>query len=92
MASHAAQMHSLRFQSYRPYSSPCHRCIRGLMPHHSCFNCASSGEGQAPASGTNHVPPGDRQAPAVDEGPFLSRIQGSSADPDGSSNTYPDVG
>ena len=45
------------------------------------------GEGRAPAAGTNLAPPGDRQAPAVDEGPFLSRTQGSSANPDGGSNT-----
>ena len=37
------------------------------------------GEGRAPAAGTNHTPLGDRQAPALDEGPFLSRTQGSSA-------------
>ena len=44
---------------------------------------APLGEGWAPVAGTNHTPAGDRQAPAVDDGPFLSRIQGSSADPDG---------
>ena len=82
MASLAAQLHSLRLLSYRPYSFPCHRRIRGLMPHHSCHSCASSG--RAPAAGANHAPPGDRQAPAVDEGPFLPRTQGSSANPDGS--------
>ena len=53
-----------------PYSSPSHRCIRGLMPHHSCFNCASSGEGRAPAAGTNHAPSENRQAPAVGRGTF----------------------
>ena len=83
MASLAARLHSSRFQSYRPYLSPCHRCIRA---HHSCYSCASS-EGRAPAAGTNLAPPGDRQAPAVDEGPFLSRTLGSSANPDGGSNT-----
>ena len=41
------------------------------------------GEGRAPAAGTNRAPRGDRQAPAVDEGPFLSRTQGSSANSDG---------
>ena len=37
-----------------PYSSPSHRCIRGLMPHHSCFSCASSGRG--PGSGRGYQP------------------------------------
>ena len=39
------------------------------------------GEGRAPAAGTNRAPRGNRQVPAVDEGPFLSRTQGSSAPP-----------
>ena len=51
MASLAAQLHSSRLQSYRPYSSPCHRCTRGLMPHHSCYSCASSGRGPGSSRG-----------------------------------------
>ena len=111
MASLAARLHSSRFQTYRPYSSPCYRCVRA---HHSCCRCASSGrgpgsgrgyqppssgkpsgsgrgrgscssrtqgssalpgEGRAPAAGTNHAPPGDRQATAVDEGPFCPELR-----------------
>ena len=113
-----ARQHSCTTRdSSRPYSSPSHRCIRGLKPHHSSFSCASSGRGPGSAVGTNHAPLGDRQVPAtdlfcpelrvcrllreraglrprvpttllretpaVDEGPFLSRTQGSSAHPDG---------
>ena len=51
MASLAAQLHSLRLQSYRPYSFPCHRCIRGLMPHHPCHSCASFGRGRGSGRG-----------------------------------------
>ena len=44
MASLAARLHSLRFQSHRHTRL---QAIRGLMPHHahSCFSCASSGRG-----------------------------------------------
>ena len=96
-----------------PYSSPSHSCIRGLMPHHSCFHCVSSGRG--PGSGRGYQPhsswrpsgsgrgrgalcssgrgpgfgrgcqprsPGRTvRLPALDEGPFLSGTQGSSAPP-----------
>ena len=113
MASLAARLHSSRFQTYRPYSSPCYRCARA---HHSCCSCASSGRGpgsgrgyqprssgkpsgsgrgrrtfsvqnsgffgssgRGPGSGRryqNHAPPtGDRQATAVDEGPFCPELR-----------------
>ena len=81
MASHAARLHSLRFQSHchtRPQATDvfgiyCHITLATAVP--------PTGEGRAPAAGTNLAPPGDRQAPAVDDGPFLSRTQGSSAPP-----------
>ena len=47
--------------SYRPYSFPCHRCIRGLMPHHSCYCCASSGRGPGSGRGYQPRPSGDRE-------------------------------
>ena len=36
---------------------------------------SSPGRGRAPAAGTNHAPPGDRQAAAVDEGPFCPELR-----------------
>ena len=54
------------------------------MPHITLASAVPpQGDCRAPAAGTNHAPLGDRQAPPVDEGPFLSRTQGSSANPDG---------
>ena len=54
MASLVARLHSSRFQFFRPYSSPCHRCMLGLMAHHSYCSCASYGRG--PGSGRRCQP------------------------------------
>ena len=64
-----------------PYSSPSHGCFRDLMPHHSCYSCASSGRG--PGSGRGHQPrsSGRPSFSSRGRGPFLSRTQGSSAPP-----------
>ena len=83
MASHAAQLHSLRFQSYRPYSSPCHITLVSTVP-------PPERAGLRPRVPTTFLRETVRLR--LWTRVFLSIIQGSSADPDGSSNTYPDGG
>ena len=61
--------------SSRPYSSPSHRCIRGLMPHHSCFSCASSGRG--PGSGRGYQPRSSRRPPGSGRGRGTFSVQNS---------------
>ena len=52
------------------------KCFDGVLRCCSADNSelrvssAPPGVGWAPAASTSHVPPGDRQAAAVDEGPF----------------------
>ena len=53
-----------RFHATHTNGVSCHITLATVVP--------PRGEGQAPAAGTNHAPPGDRQAPAVDEGPLGS--------------------
>ena len=80
MASLVARLHSSRFQSY------CHTCLLAtdVYGHITLVTAVPPpGEGRVLAAGTNLAPPGDRQVQAVDEGPFLYRTQGSSANPDG---------
>ena len=55
----------LAFPVASPYSS---------QSHTGSHATSLSREGRAPAAGTNRAPPGDRQAPAVDECPFGSTI------------------